>query len=98
MKINPKVPTNRLTVLGYWCIITIVDRRIRGEVMTALTDTFSSNAADLIRLFKWLQGDAFAVKLMMKCYELSNADKINRATVERSLEMMTVEYDQQCRR
>lgn len=59
--------------------------------MIQLTDTFSSNAADLIKLMAWLQGEEFKLKLMMKCYTMSKSEKINRATVERALDQMTSE-------
>jgi hypothetical protein len=56
-----------------------------------LTDTFTSRAADLIKLMAWLQGDEFKLKLMIRCYSLSKSDKVNRATVERALDEMTAD-------
>lgn len=61
--------------------------------MSKPTDAFTSSASDLIKLMKWVQGDAFALKLMMRCYSLSKSDKVNRATVERALDELTAEYD-----
>lgn len=60
---------------------------------TKLTDTFSAPASDLIKLMAWLQGKEFGLTLMLKCYSISKADRINRATVERALELMTIEFD-----
>ena len=61
--------------------------------MSKPTDTFSSSASDLIKLMKWIQGDAFALRLMAKCLNMSKSSKINRATVEAALDEMTAEYD-----
>ena len=59
--------------------------------MIDLTETFSIPAADMIKLFKWLQGQEFAARLILKCYALSPSNKISRSTVERALDLMTLE-------
>lgn len=46
-------------------------------------ETFSRNAADLIRLRAWLYGWDDAKVLMMRCYRRSRAERVNEATVLR---------------
>lgn len=47
----------------------------------ATLETFSNNAADLIRLRAWLYGWPDAKVLMIRCYRRSKASRINETTV-----------------
>ncbi len=60
----------------------------------ARLEGFSSKASDTLKLMGWLQGKEFQVKLMMKCYALSESDTISAATVYTALDTLELEYRQ----
>jgi hypothetical protein len=55
------------------------------------TESFSSNAADLIAIHRWICGPAIAQQIMLRCFRRRpTSDRINESTVLAVLDEMAI--------